>query len=114
MLFTSTVARSNLLRAASWLLLITVGVVLLNHALDGIRSSHSRSDAVERASAKGIEGIRQKTIDRPVLVLHSTVVKLTSSSSLSLLRFDFKQNLRIWPVLSNDLERSPPYRFTAI
>ena len=43
-------------------------------------------------------------------------IKIPGASGLPLssasLRFDLKQNLSIWPVLSNGLERSPP-RFLA-
>ena len=99
--------RPKFATAISGLLLITLGIFLLNYSIDGVRSL-SRPDAVEKASTKSPEGLRQKPLYRPALALPKALVKLSFVFSLSLLRFDFKQNLHTWPVLGNGLERSPP------
>jgi hypothetical protein len=45
---------------------------------------------------------------RVQLALHTSAGDLSFGFSLSFLRFDFKQNLRTWPVLATGIERSPP------
>jgi hypothetical protein len=99
--------RSKFAAVISWLLLITLGIFLLNYSIDGFRSL-SRQTAVEKVSLKGSEGLRHKPLYKPALALPKALVKLSFVFSLSLLRFDFKQNLHTWPVLSNGLERAPP------
>ena len=98
---------SKIVLAVPYLLVITVTSLLLQYSFDGILGQ-SRFEAVEKAPIKGPEGIRQKVANKPGLALNKTTVNLSFVSSFSLLRFDFKQNLRTWPVLSNGLERSPP------
>ena len=100
--------RSKFAAAISWLFLITLGIFLLNYSVDGIRSL-SRQAAVEKVSIKGAEGLRHKPLYTPALALPKALVKLSFVFSLSLLRFDFKQNLHTWPVLANGRERSPPF-----
>lgn len=46
--------------------------------------------------------------DRPSIAPSKIVGALGLSLSSSSLRFDLKQNLSTWPVLSNGHERSPP------
>jgi len=108
LLMRSKAAReSKFVVAVSCLVLIMTASLFLHYSLDGILGP-SRFEAIEKAPAKGFEGVRQKVTDRPALALYKTAVHLSFLSSFSLLRFDFKQNLRTWPVLSNGLERSPP------
>ena len=98
---------SNLVLAVPYLLLITVTLLFLHYSLDGVLGQ-SRFEAVEKAPTKGPEGARQKALNRQGLALNKITVNLGFLSAFSLLGFDFKQNLRTWPVLSNGLERSPP------
>jgi hypothetical protein len=93
--------------AVSYLLVITVTSLFLHYSLDGM-PGQSRIEAIEKAPIKGLEGPRQKAANKSGLAINKSTANLSLVSSFSLLRFDFKQNLRTWPVLSNDLERSPP------
>jgi hypothetical protein len=96
---------SKLVLAITCLLLIAIASLFLHYSVDGTLGA-SKFEAIEKASAKGFNGIRQKSADRPALVVNKG--DLPFVPSFSLFRFDFKQNLRTWPVLSNGLERSPP------
>jgi hypothetical protein len=98
---------SKFLLAVSCLLLITITPWFATCFLDEV-SDPSRLEAIGKAPTKSLSGLRQKITDRPVLVINKTKVNLNFVSYSFLLRFDYKQNLRAWPVLSNDLERSPP------
>lgn len=101
---------SKFVLAVPYLLLITVTSLFLHYSLDGI-PGQSRVEAIEKAPIKALEAARPKAYkgaNKPGLALNKTAVHLSFISSFSLLRFDFKQNLRTWPVLSNGLERSPP------
>jgi hypothetical protein len=92
----------------SGLLVIAISPLILHYCVDGA-PGHSRLEAIDKGPFKSPEGVRQKATNRPALALHKTKVNLNFVSYSFLLRFDLKQNLRSWPVLSNDLERSPPF-----
>ena len=96
---------SKFVLAVSYLLLITIVSLFLHYYLEGILVP-SRLEAFQNAPGKGFEGVRQKAVDGPALAVNKASLRFVSS--LSLLRFDLKQNLRTWPVLSNGLARSPP------
>jgi hypothetical protein len=98
---------SKFLLAVSYLLLITIASWCGTYFLDEVLSL-SRFEAIGKSPTKILAGLRQKITDRPALVVNKTKVNLNFVSYSFLLRFDFKQNLHAWPVLSNDLERSPP------
>jgi len=97
---------SKFVLAVPYLLLVTVTSLFLHYSGDGILG-HSRFVAVEKAPMKTPEGASQKAASKPGLALNK-ITGLSFLYSFSLLRFDFKQNLRTWPVLSNGRERSPP------
>ena len=93
--------------AIPYLLLVTVTSLFLHYySGDGI-FGRSRFAVIEKAPIKTPEGARQKAANKPGLAL-SKITGLSFLYSFSLFRFDFKQNLRTWPVLSNGRERSPP------
>lgn len=46
---------------------------------------------------------------QPALAFLGVITALRPFMPSSFLRFDFKQNLRHWPVLSGDISRSPPF-----
>ena len=94
--------------AVSYLLLITIASWFGTYFFDEVLGP-SRFEAIGKTPTTSLAGLRQKIADRPVLAVSKTKVKLNFVSYSFLLRFDLKQNLRSWPVLSNDLERSPPY-----
>jgi hypothetical protein len=98
---------SKFLLVVLCLLLITIAPWFATYFLDEV-AGPSRLEAIGKAPTKSLSGLRQKITDRPALVINKTKVNLNFVSYSFLLRFDFKQNLRAWPVLSNDLERSPP------
>jgi hypothetical protein len=90
------------------LLVITISSLFL-HVSTEEPLEHLRLAAIEKVPFKTPEGVRQKATHRPGPALHKSKVNLNFVSYSFLLRFDFKQNLRTWPVLANDLERSPPF-----
>jgi hypothetical protein len=71
---------------------------------------------VDQSRASGAEKIRTRTEESFTgnhndvcdAALDQTAAALSSGILLSRLRFDFKQNLRAWPVLAAGIERSPP------
>jgi hypothetical protein len=94
--------------ALSLLLVIAISALLVHRSADGTPEP-SRFEAIPKFSFKTFEGVRQKLTHRPVLAVSRAKVNVAFVSYSFLLRLDFKQNLRLWPVLSNDLERSPPF-----
>src|SRR5262245_18057953 len=70
-------------------------------------SSHFRFHVGQKV-AKGHDGAQQTAAGKPALALNKTATNLSFVLSLSLLRFDFKHNLRTWPILANNIARSPP------
>jgi hypothetical protein len=70
----------------------------------------SRSDLnVFTSTPMKIPGAMKQKIDNALSeALNSAQTKPGLIVMLFLLRFDLKQNLQTWPVLSGDLERSPP------
>ena len=74
--------------------------------MDGI-VDQSRAVAPERIKARSDDLFRSKHNAPEDLALRSAA-GLSFVRSLSQLRFDFKQNLRTWPVLATGIERSPP------
>jgi len=91
------------------LLLVIAISALLVHSSAGGTQDPSRFEAIAKFPFKSFEGVRQKLAHRPVLAVSRAKVNVACLSYSFLLRLDFKQNLRLWPVLSNDLERSPPF-----
>jgi hypothetical protein len=91
------------------LLLVVAIAALLVRSSSGGTQGPSQLEAIAKFPFKSFEGIRQKATHRPVLAVSRAKVNVAFVSFSFLLRLDFKQNLRLWPVLSNDLERSPPF-----
>jgi hypothetical protein len=75
--------------------------------MDGI-VEQGRIVAPEKTKTRIDDPFRGKHNGPADLAINKSASGLSFGSSLSLLRFDFKQNLRTWPVLSNGIERSPP------
>ena len=89
-----------------WLALITIVARTFDLGAETL-SSYFRFHVVQKVS-KGHDGAQQKAAGRPALALNKAATNLSFVFSLSLLRFDFKQNLRTWPILANNIARSPP------
>jgi hypothetical protein len=98
---------SRVSRAVCYLLLISLTSLFLHYSIDGILGQ-SRSGALQNAPIKGPDGARLKIANKPGLALNKITINLSFLSAFSLIRFDLKQNLRLWPVLSDGLQRSPP------
>jgi hypothetical protein len=99
-------AETKISIVTSCLLLITFTSWLVS-SLDGAFGL-ARLEAAKRGLAQSHEIIRHKAKNIPGLSLAKTLISLSFLYSFSLLRFDFKQNLRTWPVISNGTTRSPP------
>lgn len=69
----------------------------------------SRVVAPERIKTRTDGPLGEKHKGPAQLALHTSAGDLSFGFSLSFLRFDFKQNLRTWPVLATGIERSPPF-----
>ncbi len=100
-------AKSRATRVVCYLALMAIAVRTFDLGAETI-SSHFRFHVIQNGAAKGQDAVQQKTANRPALALNKVATDLSFVLSLSLLRFDFKQNLRTWPVLANDIARSPP------
>jgi hypothetical protein len=88
--------------------IVTAVSIRVAHYCDKGTGGPSRSEAVWKTPSKSLEGVRLKATHRLALEVRRANVKLNFVSYSFIRRFDFKQNLRLWPVLANDLERSPP------
>ena len=99
-------ARVGVTGVFCWLALVTIVARTFDLGRETL-SSHFRFHVVQKVS-KGHDGAQQKAAGRPALALNKTATNLSFVFSLSLLRFDFKQNLRTWPILANNIARSPP------
>jgi hypothetical protein len=96
----------KLLLAGFIVIAISIGVA---HYDSDRRSGPSRSEAISKITSKSLEGVRLKATHRLALAVRRANVKLNFVSYSFIRRFDFKQNLRLWPALANGLERSPPH-----
>jgi hypothetical protein len=96
-------------RVALAVLLVIAISTLLAHYCDNGTGGPSRLEAIWKFPSKSLEGVRQKATHRLALAVRRANVNLNFVSYSFIRRLDFKQNLRVWPVLSNDLERSPPF-----
>jgi hypothetical protein len=68
----------------------------------------SRTVAVEKIKTRTDDTFSGKHNPPRDAALNQTAAGLSSGIALSRVRFDFKQNLRTWPVLAAGIERSPP------
>jgi hypothetical protein len=95
--------------AWTYILLVTFTIFFFSpdYSMDGI-VDEPRIVAPEKTKTRINDPLRGKHNGPADLALNRSASGLSFGSSLSLLRFDFKQNLRTWPVLSNGIERSPP------
>ena len=95
--------------ALSWLLSVSFAIYFLypEFAMVGV-VDQSRIVALDRLKARANENFDRKYSTSGDLALHRGAGVLSFGLSLSALRFDFKQNLRTWPVLGTGIERSPP------
>jgi hypothetical protein len=78
-----------------------------DYSMDGI-VDQSRAVASERIKVRHDDTLRGKHSASADLALLQSAAGMNIGFSLSLLRFDLKQNLRTWPVLATGIERSPP------
>jgi hypothetical protein len=90
-----------------WLALITIAARTFDLGAETL-TSYFRFHVFQKVSPKGQDGAQQKAAGGPALALNKTATDLSFVFSLSLLRFDFKQDLRTWPILANDFARAPP------
>ena len=95
--------------ALTYVLLVTFAIFFLSpdYSMDGIVDP-ARIVAPEKTKTRIDDPFRDKHNGPADLAINRSASGLSFGSSLSLLKFDFKQNLRTWPVLSNGIERSPP------
>jgi hypothetical protein len=96
--------------AWTYLLLLGFTIFLLSadYSINGI-VDHSRFPVTEKSKPRVTDSFRGKhnqSGDLPFIISASS---LSFGFSLSLLKFDFKQNLRTWPVLGTGIQRSPPW-----
>jgi hypothetical protein len=92
-----------------YLLLVSCAVFFLHpeFSIVGI-VDQGRIVAPDRVMTRGDDSLGGKRTGLGNLSLNRGAAGLSFGLSQSLLRFDFKQNLRIWPVLATGIERSPP------
>jgi hypothetical protein len=90
-------------------LIVTAVAIRVAHYCDKGAGGPSRSEAVSKIPSKSLEGVKLKATHRLAFAVRQANVKLNFVSYSLIRRFDFKQNLRLWPILVNDLERSPPH-----
>jgi hypothetical protein len=85
----------------------TIFFVSPDYSMDGI-VDQARITVTEKNKLRAVDLFRERH-NRPVdLAFIISASGLSFIASLSLLRFDFKQNLRTWPVLATGIQRSPP------
>ena len=102
-------AGSKFASGISCLLLITVFALFLPYSSEG-SFEQSRFNTISKTLAQNPDAIKKKATKRLAVVApNEAQVSLFFDSYPHLLGFDRKQNLRTWPVLSNRLERSPPF-----
>jgi hypothetical protein len=96
---------------ATWVYILLVGYAISfvspHYSMDGI-VDQNRISVLEKINPRIPDQCHEKqkrSTDLPLIISASG---LSFCSSPSLLRFDFKQNLRTWPVLATGIQRSPP------
>jgi len=97
----------DLLVAIAAALQIALVTVTPTWSYDGQRVK-SGDAALGKSFAQCLPRSRQWASAPPLFGLNKIAGAANLPLSSSALRFDLKQNLSTWPVLSNDLERSPP------
>jgi hypothetical protein len=88
-----------------------LAVALLALALDSSFQralAHAESGGIEQPVVNKHPGARHRADIQPKAVPSKLAGAPALLPRVSFLRFDLKQNLTTWPVLSNHVERSPP------
>jgi hypothetical protein len=95
--------------ALSFVLSVAFAIFVLcpDYVMVGI-VDQSRTVAAEKIRTRTDDTFSGKHNDLCDAALDQTAAALSSGIVLWRLRFDFKQNLRTWPVLAAGIERSPP------
>ncbi|HSE87304.1 MAG TPA: hypothetical protein VLJ79_13860 [Candidatus Binatia bacterium] len=93
-----TVAYGLLLLGLLLAFLVTIDGPLTNLASNGTAIAHSKTNGLS-GSEHGME-----RGPATLAILHNEPAVPPASFFL----FDYKQNLRLWPVLAGDISRSPP------
>ena len=89
---------------------VALGILLLTFARTVEHSASSLAfDAVSLAASKSGRIVESDSYEQPGLVFLGVLADVAPFVHASFLRFDFKQNLRRWPVLAGDISRSPPF-----
>jgi hypothetical protein len=88
----------------AWAVFVLVGFVV---TIDGSVSSFgSKGTAIITTRANGILALENGMEREPAI--SSMPQNEPTAPPASFLLFDYKQNLRLWPVLAGDISRSPP------
>lgn len=94
------------------LLIAAVAAMFVLHWVDETLDRYNLN--VFAATIGKIPGaLKSKLVTALTAPLHGYKPKPSFNFSLSVLGFDLKQNLQTWPVVSGNLERSPPIFRTA-
>jgi hypothetical protein len=88
---------------------VALGVLVMTFARASEASaSDPRFDVVSLVGGKSGRIVEAASCNQPALVFLGVMADVQPFVPSSFLLFDFKQNLRHWPVLAGDISRSPP------
>lgn len=89
---------------------VALGVLTLTFTSSVENSSSGPAfDAVSMVASKSGRIVETDSYEQPALVFLGVLADVAPFVHASFLLFDFKQNLRRWPVLAGDISRSPPF-----
>ena len=105
--------RLKLARVVSFAAVLAIAALSLNLSFEAIRSPFGFK-MFQKSPGKGLETAGLKPENKLPLVLNEDTGELSLVASLSRLCSDSKQNVRTWAILSNQLERSPPFSLASL
>ncbi|MBI2090931.1 MAG: hypothetical protein HYT78_19685 [Deltaproteobacteria bacterium] len=96
--------KSYLAHVLAWACITMAGFYLPLH--DHLDSPPGKADLIPVVKIKQVPRYEHNGEFAPPLA--SSVTNWVPAPHVSILRFDFKQNLRLWPVVASGITRSPP------
>jgi hypothetical protein len=95
-------------RGIVWAVALGILTLTITRAVEHSASGLA-SDAVSPAGSKSGRILESDNYEQPGMVFFGVLADVAPFVHASFLRFDFKQNLRHWPLLVGDISRSPPF-----